>query len=351
MRNCPRPSSASQKYDTGFQRVCASAANRGHPGLFLVGLSVLAVTGPSCRPAGEQSNSKPLENRSRSTDIDSPANRLTAFVSIPPQAYFLRRVSGDRVNIEVLVQPGQSPHTYEPTPKQLAGLAQADVYFRIGVPFENRIIEKLASTFRGLRVVDTRQGITLRPMEERHDAEHGDDHAHEAGRPDPHIWLDPRLVKVQAATMGQTLAVLDPGHAGEYERRLHAFEADLDAIHAKLTEALAPLKGAEFFVYHPAFGYFADAYGLKQVAVEVGGKEPSQKNLVSLIEQAKARDVRVIFVQPQFASSSAQRIAEAIGGVVVPLDPQAEDYLRNLDDMAAKIEQALRPAASAAETD
>ena len=139
-----------------------------------------------------------------------------------------------------------------------------------------------------------------------------------------------------------TLAELDPDHADTYRRNLAAFDADLDRVHAQIAEALAPLKGQAIFVFHPAFGYFADAYGLKQIPVEIGGKEPTARQLAGLIDRAKAAGVKVIFVQPQFSQKSAGAVAAAIDGVVVPLDDLARDYLMNLENVAAKVKVALQ---------
>lgn len=269
---------------------------------------------------------------------------LKVFVSILPQKYFVEKVGGDLVKVDVLVGPGQSPATYEPTPKQMAELARAKAFFAIGVPFENRLTPKIRSGFRNLTLVDTRKGIELLSMEAEHGHDHkeaADDHDHEAGTPDPHIWLDPILVKKQAATIGAALSKMDPANAGSYERNLKSFQADLDRVNAKIAKALAPVKGKEIFVFHPAYGYFAHRYGLKQEAVETGGKEPSARALARLIERAKAEGVRVIFVQPQFDRKNAETVAKAIGGAVVSLDPLAPDYIKNLEDMAEKVASAL----------
>jgi zinc transport system substrate-binding protein len=137
--------------------------------------------------------------------------------------------------------------------------------------------------------------------------------------------------------MCRTLKKLDPQHARQYDRNLRAFLADLDKLNAKIADALAPMKGQTFFVFHPALGYFADAYGLKQQAVEIEGKSPSAKQLGKLIDLARAKGAKVIFVEPQFPSRSARRVAKAIGGVVVPIDPLAEDYMKNLAAIAEKI--------------
>ena len=277
-------------------------------------------------------------------------SKINTVVSILPQAYFVERVGAGRVAVQVLVGPGQSPHTFEPTPKQMADLAQARLYFGIGVPFETRLLDKIRAAYPDLRIVDTAQGIPLRQMTESDEPEEPQGQAGRPpslsdgaaqGQPDPHIWLDPMLVKIQARHICEALSQTDPAHASEYEANLEAFEADLEALHGKIAESLAPLKGRELFVFHPAFGYFAQRYGLKQVAVETGGREPGARRIVALIDQAKRRNVKVIFVQPQFSPKTARAVAKAIGGVVAPIDPLAPDYLKNLETMAQRIQEGL----------
>jgi len=263
--------------------------------------------------------------------------KIPVFVSILPQAFFVEKIGGDRVEVDVLVQPGQSPHIYAPTPRQMGRLAEARVYFRIGVAFENAFIPKLENSMPGVPIVDTRQGIDLEKMT-GHDGEDDQDHGEEL---DPHIWLDPLLVKKQAEIIKNTLAQLDPDGQPLYEKNFAAFITDLDALHARLTKAMAPLHGKSFFVFHPAFGYFAKAYGLKQIAVQTGGNAPSARHLASLIELAKKNGVRVLFVQPQFSQKSAETVARAINGVVVALDPLAKDYFTNMTGIAEALEKAL----------
>lgn len=290
---------------------------------------------------------------------------VEVFVSILPQKYFVERVGGDLVKIAVLVGPGQSPATYEPTPRQMSQLSEAKIFFSIGVPFEVSLLPKIESTFKSLTVIDTRKGVKLRKMAEehnhdseaehrhedqhsersghrdRHDAAAENEHHHEAGTPDPHIWLDPVLVKTQAENICDALSKIDPEHAELYHKNLKDFQNDLDQINAKIAQALAPLKGKVIFVFHPAYGYFADRYGLEQKAVETGGKEPSARQLAALIDKAKRAKVKVIFVQPQFDRKNARVIATAIGGAVVPLDPLSPDYLKNLELMASRVRSAL----------
>lgn len=301
---------------------------------------LLAIT-PACR---------------QSEPATQPSGNVQVIVSILPQAYFLERIGGNYVDVEVLVGPGQSPHTYEPTPKQVARMAAAHVFFQIGTPFEDVVARRMAAMNPKLLVIDTRQNVPLLAIGEGHVCTHEDhaaDESHDGhegheghgqehpGAPDPHVWLAPPLVKIQAGTICEALCRVDPSHAAEYRENLRLFVADLDTVDAELRQALAPLKGREFFVYHAAYGYFAHTYGLKQVSVEIGGKEASAKQLAELVARAKQSNVKLIFVQPQFAANSARTLAAEIGGAVVPMDDLARDYLNNLRDMAVKIRQAL----------
>jgi zinc transport system substrate-binding protein len=280
--------------------------------------------------------------------------QMKVFVSILPLAYFVERIGGSNVDVSVLVGPGQDPHTFEPTPKTIIKLTDAHVLFKVGFPFEETLIKKLGSSFKNVEVVDLQQGIKLKAMtEEMHEAEeaehdhghHGEGeehaHAHEAGDMDPHTWLNPQMAKIQAKTIADTLTRIDPGRRDQYEKNLKDFQADLDAVHEKLTTTLASVKGKSFFVFHPAYGYFGEAYGLKQIPVQIGGKEPTAKQLARLIDLAKEDGVRIIFVQPQFSKKSAEALAAAIEGAVVPLDDLAADYLKNLQEMAARLDSAL----------
>ncbi len=286
--------------------------------------------------------------REGGAQADKPAKPLV-FVSVVPQRCFVERIGGDRVQVRVMVEAGHSPHTYEPTPRQMAELAKASTFFAVGVPFEVAWLKVLKEANPGLRIVDTREGIPLRDIdgaqepqghgegEEHAEAPEHHHHHHHEGMKDPHIWLSPRLVRVQARTIAAELSRLRPQHRDEFAANLAAFEADLERVDAQIRTILQPLKQRQFMVFHPSWGYFADDYGLKQIPVEVSGREPSAKELSRLIEMAKDRNVRVLFVQRQFSSQSARAIAEAIGGRVLPLDPLAPEYLDNLLTIAQAI--------------
>jgi len=282
--------------------------------------------------------------------------KLPVFVSILPQSYFLERIGGSHVDVEVLIGAGQSPHSYEPTPKQMAKLAMAKAFFTIGVPVEKAVLRKIRQSHRQLVIVETQQGVSYRYLT-GHDHERGEGHGkndrtgdnetHPPAKadkktPDPHIWMAPRPVKIQARNICDALGRLDPAQKQEYAANLKAFEADLDRVDARISRSLAPFKGRKIYVFHPSFGYFADAYGLIQVPIEIEGKEPGARQLSKLIERAKKDRVKVIFVQPQFSARSAAAVAKAIEGAVIPIDPLARDYLANLNRIAAAVEQGLR---------
>lgn len=271
------------------------------------------------------------------------AQPLKVFVSIPPQAYFVHRIAGDRVDVSVMVRPGANPATYEPKPRQMADLADTRLYFAVGVPFESVWLDRIAAANPAMRVVHTDTGILKHPMPvHRHDGETASDKP-EGGGLDPHVWTSPPLVKVLARNIKAALQEADPEHAADYECQHGRFVEDIDALDRELREIFSGAgHGARFMVFHPAWGYFADAYGLEQVPIEVEGKEPKPEALRYLIEEARQEGIKVIFVQPQFSIKSAQVIASAIGGQVVAADPLAEDWLANLREQARKFRDALR---------
>ena len=255
-------------------------------------------------------------------------------VSIPPLTYFAKRIGGSDFEIETAIGPGQSPATYEVTPRQLAGFSDAAVFFRVGVPFEKQLVQKIAAAFGKLNIVDVQKGIKLQYQEHSHD--HGETGG-DSGDLDPHTWLDPSLAKIQAKNIFEELVRINPAGKNAYEKNFNSLSADLDSLKASIARRLSPYKGRSFYAFHPAFGYFGAAFGLKQVAVEIEGKEPSARYLSELIDRAKADRIKAIFVQPQFAQKSAQTIAAAIGAELIAIDPLASNYTENMENIAAKL--------------
>jgi zinc transport system substrate-binding protein len=251
-----------------------------------------------------------------------PAAPMNVTVSILPQKYFVERIGGERVDVNVMVPPGASPATYEPKSEQLTALGKAAAYLSIGVPFESAWLDKIASANSEMRLVDTTRGIE------------------KVGK-DPHIWLSPTLVKTQARTIYEALAQLDPTHEAGYKINLDSFIADIDALDADIRKTLAGVENRKFMVFHPSWGYFARDYGLKMIPIEVGGQEPSAAELAGLITTAKEEGIRVIFAQPEFSTRDAETIAREIGGEVLLISPLAPNWLDNLRQVAETFAEVL----------
>ena len=265
--------------------------------------------------------------------------RLHAFVSIPPQTYFVSKVGGPDIVIDTLIGPGKNHDTFSPSPEQITALSSADVFFQIGMPFERSVAKKIRGAQNHLTMVDTSKGIPLRRMEVSHHHGHGhEDHGqHGAEGYDPHTWLDPMNVKQQAITIRDALIAIDPEGKALYTENCRQFMAELDLLHKDIAHMLEPVKGRVMLVFHPAYGYFTDAYGLSQWAVEVEGKAPKARALAQLIKAAKSDNQRVIFVQNEFDRHIAEKLAEAINGHTVILDPLNGDYEANLRSMARAV--------------
>lgn len=268
------------------------------------------------------------------SDLELTENeQLRVFVSILPQKFFVQKVGGDRVDVSVLVGPGQNPATYEPLPKQMGALSEASLYFRIGVPFETSWYERVRDLNPHLKIVDTREGIALRRVEGSSDVDNSGDVK------DPHIWLDPLLVKVQADTIYRELSLIDPQNKDFFKENLIKFQAELDELYVDLGNVFATLPVRKLMVFHPAWGYLFDRYELKQIPIEIEGKEPGPRELTRLVEFAQTEGIKVIFIEEQFDTSTAIAIAEAIGGKVVKLDPLSEDYFSNMRQIAKVIRE------------
>lgn len=263
----------------------------------------------------------------------SGAAPVPVFVSILPQKYFVERVGRSHVAVSVLVGPGRSPETYEPTPKQMAVLSQTRLYFSIGVPFERVWLPRIQAANPALRVVPMQRGIVLLALS----GPRG-----ELPSKDPHVWTSPLRAKIMAATIRDALIEADPTHRHDYQTGYREFIAELDTLDGDIRAVLAPAKDKSFIVFHPAWGYFADTYDLHQIPIEAEGKEAGAKSLAAVIELGRQQHVKVVFVQTQFSRRSAETVARAIGARVVAVDPLAEDYSRNLLHVAHAFAEALQ---------
>jgi zinc transport system substrate-binding protein len=267
---------------------------------------------------------------------EKQGDRLEIVVGILPQQYFAQKIGGDRIHVGVMVAAGSEPEAYEPKPQQFQEISQADAYIGVGGIFEEVWGERLKTANPQLLIVDGSAGITKIPIEE-HDHGHGEEAAHGDEYPDPHTWLSPKLAKIHAQNIYQTLVKLDPASQAFYEANLQTLLTEIDQLDQAIAAKLANLKSRNMLVFHPSWGYFAKDYNLKQIPIEVGGQEPSAAELANLITLAKAENIRMIFAQYQFNAQAAKAIANEIGAEVLYLDPLAADWSANLLEMATQI--------------
>jgi zinc transport system substrate-binding protein len=269
--------------------------------------------------------------------------RPVVFVSIVPQKYFVDKISGGLINCLVMVPPGTNAHSYEPHPAQMALLSKSRAYFSIGLEFEGPWLPKFAALSPGMRIVHTDSLVPKIAIEDgAHVAGEGDNHLHGQGGLDPHIWLSPELVRLQAASIARGLAETDPVRAREYGENCKSFLREIDSLETQLRiilpcDATAKSHHKIFLVFHPTWGYFAKDFCLKQVAIEVDGKEPSPRFMKSILDTARSYRIRTVFVQPEFSRKSAEVIAHELGANVLDADALAYDWPNTLLSVAKRI--------------
>lgn len=275
--------------------------------------------------------------------------QVNAVVSILPQKTFLEKLGGEHVDVALMVLPGSSPHNYEPKPSQMRDVAKANLYFSIGIEFEEVWLSKFGSQNPKMKIVDSTDGIERMEIEkhshkeskEDHHHKHAhhnhDHHEHDHGTHDPHVWVSPANVKIIAKNMAKALIEEDSKNRAYYEKNLDSFLKEIEALDKRLKEMLEPLKESKFMVFHPSWGYFARDYGLIQLAIEADGKEPKPKELANLIKEAKSEGVKAVFTAPEFSDKAAKTIAKEVGVPVVALSPLNPKWAQNLLELATNI--------------
>lgn len=285
-------------------------------------LLVLLLLATACQPQPEPFNEKP-----------------TVTVSIVPQKYFVERLAGDAFKVNVMVQAGQSPENYEPTPAQMVAISNSAAYILIGASFEDIWIEKLKAANPNLLFFDSSTGVERLSMQSHH---HEEDvqpalTPEQTNEIDPHIWTSPIVMKIVSRQMADLLVQLEPGRRVEIESNLEILINELEALDSEIANQLADLPHRTFMVYHPTWGYFAHDYDLEQISVEESGSEPSAQELADIITLAKQESIPLIIVQPEFSQRSAQTIADEIGAKILPISSLAYDWFSTLRSFAAAL--------------
>jgi len=252
-------------------------------------------------------------------------------VTIEPQRYFAEKIVGDKFVIQTVVPSGQSPETYDPTPKQMVEIGQSQAYLRIGyIGFEQVWMKKLESNNPNLKVFDTSEGMkfVINSEEDNHEIIEGDNHHH--GGIDPHIWNSIEGAKVIAWNMLNAFISIDRENTAYYWKNYKTLLVEIENTEATLKQLLAPIAGQSFIIYHPALTYFAAEFGLKQLCMEIDGKEPSPLQLKKLVEAAKANHTHVVFIQQEFDQKNAELIAKETNCQLVAINPLDYNWNKEL---------------------
>lgn len=253
-------------------------------------------------------------------------------VSIVPQKTFAQAVCGDLAEVVVMVPPGSSPETYEPTPLEMQKLSNASIYFTIGVAIEKSSILNKASDVKNLKIIKLEDEVSkVYP-----------DRTFEEGERDPHIWLSPKRAKLMVQTMALQMGIIDTKNKEAYEKNAKAYIEKLDNLDSEVKTLLEGAKNKKFIVFHPAFGYFADDYNLKMFALEEEGKEATAAHLRQMIDLAKKEDIKAIFYQEEIDSKQSKAFAEQLGGKTLQLSPLSPDYIENIKIMAQTIKEVAK---------
>lgn len=235
------------------------------------------------------------------------------YAGIPPIAFLAERLGGSFVRVRTIAGASMDPHTFEPTPRQVLALGKARAFFIVGLPFERVLAKRLQQSYPNLEVVDLAQYI-------------------QEGQ-DPHVWLSPQRLNGIAKTIASALVQMLPSKEQEVHKRLSLFLTEAESLEGEVKNMLAPYKGRAFLVYHPAFGHFAENFGLRQLSIEEEGKEPTPKRLQAVVVQAKKEHIRIVIVQPRLDFREARLVAQALDAKLVSvndLDYDVFDTIRKL---------------------
>ena len=259
-------------------------------------------------------------------------------VGVPVLKTFVERIGGSRVEALVL-QGGGDPHAFEPSARQIASLTDARLYVLAGLPFEAAWLPRLQAVNPNLRVLDLREAVTTRALDDP-----WANGATQARFPDPHVWTDPQGALPLVAAIATQLTIMDPAGEAAYREGSRRLSQDLRALETEITPLLAPLRGGILLVFHPGWGYLADHHGLRQIPIEVAGREPSASQLNRLVALAQQERVNALFLQPGHGDRLARQLARELDLPVVIADPLAADYFGSVRALVRALAQpAVRP--------
>ena len=254
--------------------------------------------------------------------------KIQLTVSIIPQKYVASSIAGDKFDVQVMLPTGSNHETYEPTPRDIEKISSSRFYFALGaLDFELTWLDRFKASNENMKIVNTSDGIELIKGHAHHDHDHT---TTENRGIDPHTWLSPACMKIQAATICQALSDFDTSNSVYYNENLARFNHLADSVDSIIRKKLSGSAGKSFLIFHPALAYFARDYNLEQISIEQEGKEPSPAYLGELIKMAKKKGIKSVFISKEFDTRNAEAIAREIDGKVVIFDPMAENWAENM---------------------
>jgi zinc transport system substrate-binding protein len=258
-------------------------------------------------------------------------------VSILPQKFLVEYLCGNHFKVNVLLPPGANHETFEPTPGDMRSFENAELYISTGLlDFERNWLSRFTDSGTGLTVINTSEGI---PLLGGHCHNHSNDHDHESAGSDPHIWLSPSALKLQASNIVKAITSIDSANKEDFSSNLVAFNHLMDSIDNRIRQILSGSEGKSVMIFHPALAYFARDYGLTQISIEEEGKEPSAIRIKELIELAREKNIRSILISKEFDVRHAEAIAKEINAKVLVFDPMAANWTENMIHLANLIAQ------------
>lgn len=265
------------------------------------------------------------------------STKMQLTVSIIPQKYLAEFIAGDKFDVQAMLPPGSNHETYEPAPRDMEKISESKLYLALGsLDFELTWLDRLKASNPAMKVINTSEGIKMIGGH-IHD---GKNELLEKGHGiDPHTWLSPACMKIQAFNICKALSEIDEANAAYYQKNLAKFINLADYVDSVIRENLKRDKNKFIIIFHPALAYFCRDYGLTQISIEQDGKEPSPAYMTELVEIAKEKGIKSIFISKEFDTRNAEAIAHEIDGHVVAFDIMAENWSENLIKLAQLIDQ------------
>lgn len=254
----------------------------------------------------------------------SKTNKRMITVTIEPLRYFTEQIAGNKFDVATMVPNGSSPETYEPTAKQMVKLSGSDLYIKVGnIGFERTWMKKLESNAPHTIIINSSEGIILQKNRN--------------GIPDPHVWMSTSNAKIIVRNIYRALAEIDSKDSIYFKSNLTKLLEKIEITNINVRESISKNKTLTFLIYHPALTYFARDYGLKQIAIEEEGREPSAAQLQQTISTAKQKRVKVLFVQKEFTNRNTEIVEEGTNAKKVEINPLSYNWNKEMEDIAKKL--------------